>query len=155
QAERLAVLGQMVAGLAHESRNALQRSQGCLERLRWQLQDRPEALDLVTRTERALDDLHRLFNDVGEYARPIPLERTMCNLAEIWREAWGHLAALHPNRPATLQEAACGVDLSCNVDRFRLGQVFRNILENSFAACADAVLVGVSCVEADLDGWPA
>ena len=33
QAERLAAIGQMVTGLAHESRNALQRSQACLEML--------------------------------------------------------------------------------------------------------------------------
>src|SRR5262249_28782 len=33
QAERLAAIGQMVAGLAHESGNALARSQACLEML--------------------------------------------------------------------------------------------------------------------------
>ena len=33
QAERLAAIGQMVTGLAHESRNALQRIQACLEML--------------------------------------------------------------------------------------------------------------------------
>jgi len=32
-AERMAAIGQMCAGLAHESRNALQRSQACLEML--------------------------------------------------------------------------------------------------------------------------
>src|SRR5271157_1867796 len=37
QAERLAAIGQMAAGLAHEGRNALQRSQICLELLTRQL----------------------------------------------------------------------------------------------------------------------
>ncbi len=49
QAERLAAIGEMVAGLAHESRNALQRSQACLEMLALVVRDRPEALDLIDR----------------------------------------------------------------------------------------------------------
>src|SRR5581483_1914815 len=47
QAERLAALGQMVAGLAHESRNALQLIQASLEMLALEVEDRPEALELV------------------------------------------------------------------------------------------------------------
>ena len=50
QTERLAAIGQMVAGLAHESRNALQRSQACLEMLALTVKDRPEALDLIAPT---------------------------------------------------------------------------------------------------------
>ena len=46
QSERLAAIGQMVTGLAHESRNALQRSQACLEMLALKVRDRPEALDV-------------------------------------------------------------------------------------------------------------
>jgi nitrogen-specific signal transduction histidine kinase len=47
QAERLAAMAQMVAGLAHESRNAFQRSQANLELLAMEVEDRPEALQLV------------------------------------------------------------------------------------------------------------
>ncbi len=52
QSERLAAIGQMVAGLAHESRNALQRSQACLEMLALRVRDRPEALELIDRLQK-------------------------------------------------------------------------------------------------------
>src|SRR5262249_7803644 len=49
QTERLAAIGQMMTGLAHESGNALARSSACLDMLTWEMQDRPEALDLIAR----------------------------------------------------------------------------------------------------------
>ena len=57
QAERLAAIGEMVTGLAHESRNALQRGQACLEMLALEVQDRPRARNLIDRLQKALDDL--------------------------------------------------------------------------------------------------
>ena len=104
QAERLAAIGQMVAGLAHESRNALQRSQACLEMLALQVQDRPEALDLIARLQKAQDHLHHLYEDVRGYAAPIRLERRDCDLAEVWREAWAHLEPQRKGRSASLRE---------------------------------------------------
>ena len=75
QAERLAAIGQVVAGLAHESRNALQRSQACLEMLALTVRDRPEALDLIERLQQAQDHLHTLYEDVRSYAAPIKLDK--------------------------------------------------------------------------------
>jgi PAS domain S-box-containing protein len=155
QAEHLAAIGQMVAGLAHESRNALQRTQACLERLAWRLHNQPEALDLLARAQKAQEDLVRLYEDVRGYAAPVVLRPAVCNLAEIWREAWGQVAAVHPAREATLFEETAGVDLRCRADRFRLLQVFRNVLDNAFAACRGPVRVTVSCRAADLEGRPA
>ena len=49
QRERLAAIGETMTGLVHESRNALQRSKACLEMLALEVEDRPEALDLLAR----------------------------------------------------------------------------------------------------------
>ncbi len=85
QSERLAAIGQMVAGLAHESRNALQRGQACLEMLALADKDRPRSLDLIARLQRAQDDLHRLFEDVRGYAAPIRLDRRPTDMSEVWQ----------------------------------------------------------------------
>jgi PAS domain S-box-containing protein len=155
RAERLAAIGEMVAGLAHESRNALQRSQACLEMLALQVRDRPEALGLIARIQDAQDHLHHLYEDVRGYAAPIRLERRNCDLSRIWREAWAHLERQRKGRSASLRERCDGTDLHCMVDPFRLGQVFHNILENALAACPDPAEVEIRCTRAELDGRPA
>jgi signal transduction histidine kinase len=154
QAERLAAIGQMVAGLAHESRNALQRSQACLERLAWAVHDRPDALDLIGRIQRAQDDLTRLYEDVRLYAAPIHLEPKACDLGSVWREAWDHLEPAWRGRDAALHERADG-DPEIIADPFRLGQAFRNFFDNALAACPDPVVVEVRTEPARLEDRPA
>ena len=139
QAERLAAIGQVVAGLAHESRNALQRSQSCLEMIVREVRDRPRALELIGRLQDAQDQLHHLYEDVRGYAAPILLVRHESNLTEIWREAWNDLEGLRDGRAATLTDDIDGADPHCQVDPFRLKLVFRNVLENAIAACSDPV----------------
>jgi PAS domain S-box-containing protein len=152
QRERLAAIGEMMAGLAHESRNALQRSQACLQRLCWRLHDQPESLDLLERAQQAQDDIVRLFEDVRNYAAPIALAPDRCDLAAVWREAWKQVNVGLLSRDAQLHENTGGIDLRCRVDRFRLGQVFRNILENSFAAVDGPLRVHIICRPTNLAG---
>jgi PAS domain S-box-containing protein len=151
QAERLAAIGQMVTGLAHESRNALQRSQACLEMLVLNVGNRPEALDLITGIQEAQDDLHRLYEEVRNYAAPIRLDRRPCCLSEVLREAWIHLEPQWRGRRVHLWEHGLR-EPSCEADRFRLGQVFRNILDNALAACHDPIQIDVDWSEAQFEG---
>jgi signal transduction histidine kinase len=152
QSERLAAIGQMMTGLAHESGNALARSRACLEMLQWEVEDRPEALDLIARIQKAQDHLQQLYEEVRNYAAPLKLERDVWDLAGVWRQAWTNLALLRQGRDAALREETGGLDLQCAVDHFRLEQVFRNVFENALAACADPVRVVVRCRAADLGG---
>src|SRR5262249_36233512 len=51
-----------------------------------------------------------------------------------------------------LAEEVAELDLCCPVDPFRLEQVFRNILENSLAACPNPVRIDVRCTDVLLHG---
>jgi two-component system, LuxR family, sensor kinase FixL len=155
QSERLAAIGQMMAGLAHESRNALQRSKACLEMLALEVENRPSALDLVARAQRAQDHLSTLYEEVRQYAAPIQLNRKQANLDELWRETWEDLVEMHKSKKVRLGEDLGGFDLCCSVDRFAIGQVWRNILENAIQVSPDCAQVFVQCAESTIDGHPA
>jgi PAS domain S-box-containing protein len=152
QTERLAAIGEVVAGLAHESRNALQRSQACLEMLALHVRDRPHALDLIARLQKAQDYLHHIYEDVRSYAAPIKLERQSCDLGDVWRDAWANLEAARNHKTAALVESVGSIDLHCSVDELRLGQVFRNIFENALAAGEQSVKIELRCAEYQSNG---
>ena len=151
QSERLAAIGQMMAGLAHESRNALQRSKACLEMLALEVEDRPSSLDLVARIQRAQDHLTMLYEEVRQYAAPINLKREACDVGESWRETWADLAHLHSAKNLRLCEHR-EIDLCCQLDRFAIGQVWRNVLENAIHVSAERGKITVRCAEAAIDG---
>jgi signal transduction histidine kinase len=145
----------MMTGLAHESGNALARSQACLEMLALEVQDRPDALDLIQRIQKAQDHLRQLYEEVRGYAAPLRLEREVWDVSGVWRQAWTNLSVQRQGRDAELREETAGVDLLCPVDHFRLEQVFRNMFENSLAACRGPVRLTIACADAELDGRPA
>ena len=153
QAERLAAIGQTVTGLAHESRNAFQRSQACLEMLALDLEDRPDEMELVERIQRALDHLHHLYEEVRDYAAPIHLDKQVCNLARVWRDAWSQLEVVRKEKQIELLEENSEIDLSCEIDWFAFGQVFRNVMENAITACPNPGRIVIRCREIDgIDG---
>ena len=61
QSERLAAVCQMVTGLSHASRNALQRSRACLDMVSLDLEYMPEQQDLVKRSKSAILDLQSIY----------------------------------------------------------------------------------------------
>jgi two-component system sensor kinase FixL len=155
RSERLAGIGQMVTGIAHESRNALQRIQSCSEMLELEIADNAEAQRLIRRSQEAQDHLLHLFDEVRGFVAPIRLEQSPCRIEHVWREAWQLLDTSRRGRDASLLEKIDGCDCEFSLDRFRMVQVFRNLLENSLAACNDPLVINVSCRDVALEDQPA
>jgi two-component system sensor kinase FixL len=155
QTERLAAIGEMITGLAHESRNALQRSQACLEMLAMEVQDRPAALDLVARIQNAQDALHALYEEVRDYAAPIRLKPDLVNLRRLVEDTWENLAVERQRHPASLTIGAVEGIPRCRVDPLALERVFRNVLENSLTCGAVPVRIEVELTSATFHDRPA
>ncbi len=145
QAERLATIGQMSTGLAHESRNALQRIQASAEMLELEVENNPEAMKQLRSIQNAQDHMHRLFDEVRGYAGAITLDRSPCRVADVWHEAWELLATQRQGRAVELRECPTCADVRLSIDRFRMMQVFRNLLENALAACDDPACIEIDC----------
>lgn len=139
QSERLAAIGQMVTGLAHESRNVLQRSHACLEALLLDIEDRPDALKQAHRIQNALDRLQILYEEVRNYAAPIKLEREPVDLVRLTSTAWYNLETRWRDLGTTLAvNCARPADANIVADRYRLDQVLTNLLQNAIDAAGPA-----------------
>jgi PAS domain S-box-containing protein len=145
QAERLAANGETMAALVHESRNALQRSKASLEMLLLEVEDRPEAVKLIERAQKAQDDLHRLYEEVRQWAAPLTLRREACDLRELWKEVWCLVKQAHPARDARLVEEGACENAVCHIDPFLMSQVLRNIFENALEAAPAGTVITVRC----------
>ena len=154
-AERLAAVGEMVAGVAHESRNALQQVGACAKMLEWESGSGSESIGLISDIQNAHDRLRRLFDNLGGFVSPLNLDRRVVNLSDIFQGAWKSTANERSKRDVLLEHRNESSDLRCSLDPFQMEQVFRNILENALAVCVDPVRIRVCWRDVRLHGLPA
>lgn len=154
QNERLAAIGEMVTGLAHESQNALQRASGCLDLLELDLTNQQEHLGLVTRIRRALEDLRRLYEEVRNYAAPIVLELESIDVARLCQNVFDDLRS-HDAASSLRFEVESNVPATIQADSHRLRQVLRNLFENASQASKKGDLLKVSIEHDKLNNDPA
>lgn len=154
QLERLAVIGQMMASIAHESRNSLQRIQIAADMLALDLGDLPRASKDLARIRQGAKELAVLLEEVREFSAPIQWDRSQCDLSDIWRTAWDK-ATVVGNEDAPFLLEQCDASTSICGDEFRLEQAFRNLFENSLQACQSAPHVALHCATTELYGHSA
>ncbi len=152
QAEQLAAIGQMINVVTHESRNALQRVQANLEMLAMEVEDRPAGLEYISLIQAAQDSLHHFYEELQSYAAPIALDCELYHVEHLLGQVLNEVSALHKERQIRLRPRTNGCDSRCELDTFRISQVFRNMVENSLAACPDSLTIELVLSDAELDG---
>jgi PAS domain S-box-containing protein len=140
-AERLAAIGTMAAGLAHEIRNPLNAASlhvTLLERALRQLPSPPiTAVDASNVLRSEIQRLSALVNEFLDFARPKPLrlsEHMLCDLCASVVELLKP-DALHTN--VSLQFSLPQRPIWIKVDGERLRQVLINLLRNAIEATAE------------------
>ncbi|MDM4014378.1 ATP-binding protein [Roseiconus lacunae] len=149
QSERLAAIGQTMASLAHESRNALQRIQSGLELLELDIGDDPEATKDLQTVQRAATDLNSLLEEIRSFAAPIHLHRVQADCKDIYRRAWRNLESSRVGRTCELIEIDDREHHKTSLDAQRMEQVFRNLFENALAATNDPAQIHITLSQAD------
>jgi signal transduction histidine kinase len=132
---RLAALGEMAAGLAHEIRNPLGGIQLYASMLAQDVADRPESLQTVRKIAGGVRRLEALVGQVLQFSREIVAQPEPADLADLVDQA-AELAS------AKLGErgVACGVEgprpFGVVVDPLLVGQALLNLLLNAAEAIA-------------------
>lgn len=136
---RMASVGHLAAGMAHEIGNPLGATIGYLELLKSELEP-GRAQEIVMHALGEAGRIDRLVRDLLDYASPAPEDMEALNPADILRQAYEILLS-----QGALEGVSCQVDLPdllplVLIDRYRLLQVLVNLLLNA----RDALTTGGS-----------
>jgi len=143
--ERLAAVGSLAAGLAHEIRNPLNGAQlhvtfiqRGLRRLGIQDEDTIEALEVVRQEITRLGGLVQEFLD---FARPKALQREPTSLTEICTRVLQLSAPGAEAAQVTLRHDLPATDVVAPVDPGKIEQVLLNLLQNAIEASSHGARV--------------
>ncbi|HYO13656.1 MAG TPA: ATP-binding protein [Thermoanaerobaculia bacterium] len=141
EAERMAYIGTLASGLAHEIRNPLNSLNLNMQMLEEEIEERgsaPPDKRLLSITRSEISRLERLVTDFLAYAKPRPLELEEIPVARLLERVPEVLAGEIQKRGARVEVEDRSVGASVRVDRGQMTQLLLNLTQNSLAAAEEA-----------------
>jgi signal transduction histidine kinase len=154
--DRLAAVGTLAAGIAHEIRNPLVAVQTFVQLLPEQIDDLEFRTTFLELTNSELARVSTLINDLMTFARPSPALLDEADLNELAAQVVRLLAGQAKKREVTLTARLAPEDLRCVVDQGQIKQIFMNLLMNALQAtpAGGAVTISTSAVrETEGEGY--
>jgi two-component system sensor histidine kinase PilS (NtrC family) len=142
--ERLATVGSLAAGIAHEIRNPLASLSGSIQMLQGELELQGDHRHLMDIVLRETDRLNTIITEFLDYARPRSNQREQISLASFLEET----ITLFRNSKEYRREIVIICDISSTIvitgDPQRLRQVFWNLLINAAQAIHNSGTITIS-----------
>ncbi|MGH7926182.1 MAG: two-component system sensor histidine kinase NtrB, partial [Candidatus Binatia bacterium] len=134
QADRLAIMGTLAAGLAHEIRNPLGGIKGAAQLLRRAVEDDATLRAYTDIMIRESDRVNQLIEQLLDLSRPWQLNFAPVNIHEILEEVL--LLEMHsaPGKSITVKKRFDPSLPPVKGDRAQLMQVFLNLVKNAYEA---------------------
>jgi two-component system sensor histidine kinase PilS (NtrC family) len=133
--DRLAAVGRVAAGIAHEIRNPLAAMRGSIQVLRSEMNGDPAQAELMEIVLRESDRLNHIITDFLTYARPRPVSLADTDLREPLRETFTLLRHSPETRDGhVIEEDFPDTPVQAQADAAGLRQVFWNLSRNALSA---------------------
>jgi len=142
RSERLAALGEMSAGIAHEIRNPLGIVSASAQLLDKKLADPPDGVrQLLDIIQEESTRINGLVSDFIAFGRPAPPVLRAVDLRALLGRAADHVEGLARQQGVVLRVDVESGPLMVRVDADQMQQVLLNLLLNALAAVADDGLI--------------
>jgi signal transduction histidine kinase len=146
--ERLAALGEMAAGVAHEVRNPLGAIQLYASMLDQDLRALPEAQRLVRKIASAVTSLDGIVNDILAFAGHGRLAVQPVALARVIEEVMALTAPQRAALPGTIHVSEAAADAFVRVDEREVTRALVNLVFNALDAAGPGGRVWLDAVDA-------
>jgi signal transduction histidine kinase len=142
--DRLAALGQMAAGLAHEIRNPLAAIELTTSLIKRKLTDLPVQTSQLESIHSEVRKLNKIVSDCLEFVRPVKVSPEKMDLIALLEDSLSAaVSTIHKERVSIKKELYPAEPVQ--LDRHQMKQVFVNILVNALQAVADEGEVRIAC----------
>lgn len=149
RSQRLASLGSLAAGVAHEIRNPLSSIKGFATYFRERYRDNTDDRETAEVMIREVDRLNRVITQLLEFARPMTMNKAQTSLQTVIRHALKTIEGQAREKGIAVEADLPPEIGAVTADSDRIGQVFLNLYLNALAAMETGGILRVSLARQD------